>query len=334
MKKIFLFVILISAAFLQSLSAQTPEELHEKARGFMRQADYANAVMILSRSLQQNPGNIEVVKDLAQSYYFQNNNAQALEVIKPILDNSNADDQCYQIAGNIYRQLEDRKELEKLYKKGLKRFPASGPLYNEAGEFYFADKKYNDAVKNWEKGILVDPSYSRNYYNAARYYFLTTDKIWSIIYGEMFVNMEPNGSKTTEMKQVLLNSYKKLFAPPGISKAAYAKNNFIKTYLEVLNRQAAKAAGGITPETLTQIRKGFITDWFATANRPAFRLFEHQQQLINEGMFDAYNQWMFGTVANPDAYANWVKLHTAEYNSFAAFQKAKLFKVPAGQNYR
>ncbi|MEJ7609642.1 MAG: CDC27 family protein [Ferruginibacter sp.] len=331
MNRIILSVVFLAATFLQPLFAQTPEQSQEKARSFMRQGDYANAVLILSRSLQQNPGNIELAKDLAQSYYFQNNYAQALEVIKPVLDYPNTDDQSYQIAGNIYRQLEQRKDLEKLYKKGLKRFPASGPLYNETGEFYFADKKYIDAAKYWEKGIQVDPSYSRNYYNAARYYFLTTDKVWSILYGEIFINMEPNGSKTTEMKQVLLNSYKKLYAPPRIPKNAYDKNNFIKSYLDVMNKQAGKAANGITPESLNAIRSGFITDWFATPNRPAFRLFEHQKQLVSEGLFEAYDQWLFGTVANADAYANWVKLHTSDNNNFLTFHKAKIFKVPAGQ---
>ena len=36
--------------------------------------------------------------------------------------------------GLVYKAIEERKECEKMYKQGLKRFPNSGVLYNEYGE--------------------------------------------------------------------------------------------------------------------------------------------------------------------------------------------------------
>src|SRR5579862_9043633 len=41
------------------------EKLHENAKAFMRQGDYANASLILTRALGQAPGNVEIAKDLA-----------------------------------------------------------------------------------------------------------------------------------------------------------------------------------------------------------------------------------------------------------------------------
>ena len=64
-----------------------------------------------------------------------------------------------------------------------------------------------------ERGIRVDAGYSGNYYNAARFYFFTKDKVWSLIYGEIFVNMESLSDRGAAMKQLLLQGYKeKLFA--------------------------------------------------------------------------------------------------------------------------
>ncbi len=332
MKKIFLAILVAVSFFGQYVFAQTAEQLHETAKAFMKQGDYANAVLVLNRSLQKSPENMSVAKDLAMSYYFQKDNAKALETIKPVLDSKDADDQCFQIAGNIYKQLDQINELEKLYKKGIKKFPESGPLYNELGEVVFGNNKL-EAIKYWEKGIQADPGYSKNYFNAARYYFFTMDKVWSIIYGEMFVNMEPTGNKTPEMKQILFDSYKKLFTETDLEKNNKEKNSFVKSYLEVMNKQAGVTNAGINVEVLTMIRTRFIIDWFATGSKPAFKLFSLQQQLLKEGMFEAYNQWLFGATENLSAYENWVKTHTAENAAFIALQKSRMFKIPNDQYY-
>ncbi|HSU26970.1 MAG TPA: hypothetical protein VLJ68_01205, partial [Chitinophagaceae bacterium] len=65
-----------------------------------------------------------------------------------------------------------------------------------------------------------------------------------------------------------------------------------------------------------------------------FRLFDFQRQLLQEGMFNAYNQWLFGTSENLAAYDNWTKTHTEEYSAFTAFQRTRIFKMPAGQYYQ
>ncbi len=299
----------------------------------MRQGDYANAVLVLNRSLQQNPQSTVVAKDLALCYYYQKDNLKALETIKPVLDKDDADDQCFQIAGNIYKQLGQLKECEKLYKKGLKKFEDSGPLYNELGELQLNDKNY-DAIKSWEKGIEKDPSYSKNYYNAAKYYYLSTDKVWALVYGEIFACMEPAGSRTAEVKQLLLDGYKKLFSDADILKNNKDKNLFVTRYLSVMNASSAIAGNGISTETLGMIRTRFILDWFANKEiQMPFRLFEYHRQLLKEGMFDAYNQWLFGAAENAGMYQNWLSNNSADNNAFLNLQKARIFKVPAGEYY-
>lgn len=101
-----------------------------------------------------------------------------------------------------------------------------------------------------------------------------------------------------------------------------------------MNKESALIKNGITPESLTALRSKFITDWFASPGRPAFRLFDHQQKLIQEGAFEAYNQWLFGPSANLSAYQNWINTHPKEMDAFIAFAKNSVFKVPAGQYYR
>jgi Tfp pilus assembly protein PilF len=333
MKLLLIFFTLIVCFPVAKAQSQDAKQLHETGKGFMLQGDFANATLVLNKALQQEPDNIEIIKDIALNYYLQKDNSKALETIKPVIDRNNADDQCFQIAGNIYKALAQPKECEKVYKKGLKKFPQSGALYNEYGELLWATQDLS-AIRQWEKGIEMDPGYSSNYYNATKYYYITSDKLWSTIYGEIFVNIESLTGRTVEIKGLLLDNYKKLYADADAFKSTKDKNSFEQAVLQTLNRQNTVATSGINPETLTMIRTRFILDWFNSyATKFPFRLFDYQLQLLREGMFDAYNQWLFGTVQNLVAYQNWTSAHALEYDEFSKFQKGRIFKIPPKQYY-
>jgi tetratricopeptide (TPR) repeat protein len=325
----FIFFLLLSVhAF-----SQDAQQLQQTAKNFMLQGDFNNAVLVLNRAIQMNPGNVEMAKDLAFDYYMQKDYDRALVTIKPIIDGNNADDQSFQIAGDIYKALNRVKDCEKLYKKGLEKFPENGALYNELGELLGAEGDQG-AIKQWEKGIQVDPAYSKNYYNASRYYSLMGDNVWSVIYGEIFLNMEPLSPYTPELKGILLENYKKIFADADLTKKNREKNKFAEAFINCLNKESNAASLGISPESLTMIRTRFILDWYKDyAAKFPFKLFDLQQQLIREGLFDAYNQWIFGAAQNLNTYQNWTNIHSSEYAGFNRFQRGRTFKMPSGQYY-
>ena len=302
----------------------------------MRSGDFDNAVIVLQRAIQKDPSNLELMKDLTMSLYLKRDYQKALDVAEKLTDRDDADEVCFQMAGNVYKALEQPKECDKLYKKALKKFPKSGPLYSEYGELLWSTKDYA-AIDKWEKGIEVDPAYGGNYYNAALYYFFVKDKVWSLIYGEIFVNMESLSERGAAMKQLLLQGYKeKLFADVDLMQGQEKnKSEFARTFLETMNRQASLANQGLTTEVLTMIRTRFILEWYnQSAAKFPFKLFDFQQQLLKAGMFNAYNQWLFGPNENLAAYENWTKTHAEEYKSFENFQKSRIFKMPAGQYYQ
>jgi tetratricopeptide (TPR) repeat protein len=121
---------------------------------------------------------------------------RAANRIFPLTDREDADVQVFQIAGNIFKALEDNKTCDKIYKKGLKKFPSSGALYSEYGDLKWTMKKPEEAIKQWETGINVEPSHSGNYYHAAKFYFAAADKVRSIVYGEIFTNLESYSFRT------------------------------------------------------------------------------------------------------------------------------------------
>ena len=232
-----------------------------------------------------------------------------------------------------YKAINEKKQADKMYKQGIKKFPASGELYNEYGEMLWVEKDA-EAIQFWEKGIEVDPNYSSNYYNASRFYYYTYDKVWSLIYGEIFINMESYSKRTPEIKSLLVDGYKKLFIDLKSPKSV-SKNPFENAYLAVMTNQSQSVALGVTPESLNILRSKFILEWFEKyGDKYPFRLFEYQRQLLKEGLFDAYDEWAFGTASGLAAFQSWTAQHADDYNRFINFQKGRVFKLPPGQNYR
>ncbi len=336
MKKIFSLFLVLSVSFSVMAQPEDPKTLHETAKSFMRSGDFDNAIIVLTRALQQDKDNLEMQKDLVMSYYLKRDYQKALDGVKALIDRDDADAVTFQIAGNVYKALEQVKDCEKIYKRGLKKFPRSGPLYSEYGELLWATRDFS-AIEQWEKGIEMDPGYSGNYYNAALFYFYAKDKVWSLIYAEIFVNMESLSERGEAMKEQLLQAWKeKLFADADLMQGEEKnKNEFVKAFLQGMSKQSSLAGKGINTEVLTMIRTRFILDWYENyAVKFPFRLFDYQQQLIREGLFDAYNQWLFGATENLAAYDNWTKTHAEEYNGFNVFQRSRVFKMPPGQHYQ
>lgn len=328
MKKIFFSLLSLSVSIL--VFAQ--DSPLETARTFMRSGDFDNAILVLNNALKQDANNLDLKKDLVLAYTYKRDFAKALEVVKPMIEENDADEQTYQVAGNVYRALALYKDGEKMFKKALKKIPNSGPLYNEYGEMLWDNKDYS-AITQWEKGIEVSPSYAGNYYNAASYYYFTKDKIWTLIYGEIFINMESLTERSTEVKKMLLDTYKqKLFT--DVDSKDKKKTDFEKAVAETYDKQSSLTAKGITIESLNMIRTRFILDWYAGyAKKFPFRLFDYQQQLIRGGMFEAYDQWLFGPVDNLASFDRWTKTNSEAYAKFTTFQKGRVFKMPQGQHY-
>ncbi len=335
MKKLLLAfsMLFVSAAVF----AQEPDadQLQETARQFMRSGDWTNAVLVLNKALAKAPNSLSIQKDLALTYYYQRDFGKAKETIKPLIDREDADVQVFQVAGNIFKAIQESKDCEKMYKKALKKFPESGALYAEYGELLWLMSEQAASIVQWEAGIKADPAYAGNYYFASRYYFFTTDKVWALVYGEIFINMESYSSKTAEIKNLLLDGYKKFFSDDPKLKPSKTKNEFSDAFTAVMKQNSVVVNSGITTESLTMLRTRFILDWNKQyAAKFPFKLFDHQTQLLQEGMFEAYNHWIFEAAGDLAKYESWTKLNAEQYNDFTKFQKSKLFKVPAGQYYK
>ena len=330
-----LFLAFLSFSYVQA-QPESVITLQTRAKNYLQAGDFDNAILVIRQALIQAPDDLGLNKDLVLAYTLKRDYTRARETVAALCDRPNADAICYQLAGNVFKALEEVKECEKYYKRGLKKFPNHGPLYSEYGELLWSAKD-SRAIELWEKGIQVDPGYGGNYYNAALYYYYTTEKVWGLLYGEIFINLEGLSERGRSMKEIVLKGYKeKLFIDGDLIQIAEKTTNpFAKAYLAEMAKLYALTAQGLTAETLTMIRTRFLLGWFdGPAKKFPFKLFDVQRQWVQADLFDAYNQWLFITPETLAAHETWKKEHAETWTKFQQWQQNRVFRVPNGQYYQ
>lgn len=336
MKYLFTILVFVGSFSIIKAQEQTAKLLQETARTLVQKGDFDNAVVILERAKQQEPNNIEILKDLCFASYLKRDFGKSIEVGKELVEKPNADEQAFQMLGLSYKATANSKEAAKLYRTALRKFPNSGVIYNEYAELLASDNELEEAITQWEKGIEVDPVYSSNYYNATMYYARKNNWIRAALYGEIFLNLESYSKRTEEIKTQLLTVYNNLLAPATLQQLKDAKTTsvFEKNILEVLAKNAGGTKGNSNIDDLVSVRTKFIVEWVSSKQKTyPFQLFSHQQYLLSQGLFEAYNYWLFGTEANADKYQVWQKAHVKETEGFKAFQQGRVFKLPLGEYY-
>jgi len=336
MKKI-VFALALSSVFFSVKAQETQDasKLQESATVSLQKGDFDNAIALLNKAKDLKPNDVEIVKQLAYANYLHRDYAKAIEISKSLIEKNAADEQCFQVLGLAYKGIAEYDEGDKMYRKALKAFPNSGVLYSEYGDLLSLKNDESAAIKEWEKGIETAPSYSGNYYYASKYYQNNNEPLWSLLYGETFINLESLSGRTVETKGVLLDDYNKLLLSPNtLTEASKKGNAFIQAVASTIAKYTGEASGGITPASLTALRTKFISDWFDnSASKFPFHLFDHQKLLIKENMFESYNQWIFGAAINTNDFRDWLTGHETEIKNFQNFERNALFKVPAGQYY-
>lgn len=331
--KYFVIIALVIGSLSQAVAQQpTTKDLYQTAKNFMQQGDYDNATLVFNNVLKQEPDNVDVLKDFAYLNCLKREYPKAISIGKYLTEKPDADVQAYQVLGIAYKGSKDYASCSKLYQTALAKFPNSGVLYNEYGELLALDGNLPIAIQAWETGIAKDPNYANNYYNAVMY-FGRFDKnlLWQLLYGEIFINLESFTQRTAEIKSLLLDGYKKMYTEYDVEALStdLKLTAFERSIYENLAKTKAITSTGITPENITAIRTRFVLDWFYNKadERQPYQLFNHHQYLIREGLFDAYNQWLFGAAASPSAYQIWLNTHDKEAAAFKQYQQNKVFKL-------
>jgi tetratricopeptide (TPR) repeat protein len=317
------------------------EQIYRQACTYLAAGDLSNAVVTYKQTILLAPDKMVLYRDLGQCYYLQGNYKDAEQALQPLLNNKDADAQTYQLMAACYTAEDKKKEAKAILQTGFEKFPNSGLLYHEQGNLLTAEKKEADALLSWLAGIEKDPAYRMNYYEAARTYLNTDRVLWGLLYGEIFVNMERETTRSLEMRKMMMAGYKKMFdnlvpkAVPQFGKAAdsVAVTSFKDAIDDINKKLTPVVSDGITVENLTMVRTRFIIDWSKLASKYPFTLFAYQDTLLKYGYFDVYNEWLFGKAESEKEYQSWTKFHDKDMEKLKKYFQAHPLQVAPSDFY-
>lgn len=175
----------------------------------MDSGELDEAIQLLEDALELDPDNYACQYEMAYAYYEKQNYAKAIKLLKPLTIHPDCNALLYQLLGNAYDMQGNSGKALKTYEAGLERFPDAGPLHLEKGTVLGMQRQYGEALESYVQGIAVDPLFPSNYYRAAQFYFVSKSPIMGMVYAEIFMILEPDGSRNEEMSRLLFDSYKK-----------------------------------------------------------------------------------------------------------------------------
>ena len=203
-------------------------------------------------------------------------------------------------------------------------------IYYEKGCHKFSEGAYTQALYWFEKGIEQGPLYEENYYGASTIYFLSTETVWGVMYGELFMILSQNDSLKAEVSKKLFEAYFNAFTLFK-GKATADFNNDIIVYSDSFERHnkfpdtfntlmsnAANNIYFIDISSLITIRQRFLSLIKSKASDFMNPLFAYWDNIIASGNWQAYNYWLFA-YGNKSESATWARENKQHWNKFLSW---------------
>jgi tetratricopeptide (TPR) repeat protein len=165
------------------------------------------AIAEWDKAIALEPGIAAYQYERTLCYVMEKDYVTALSMLTPIYRDSNLYDRGYQLMGNIYSLQNDSAQAVNYYREGIAAVPTSGRLHYEIGAAAFIDRKIPEALDWWKRGTRVEPGFATNYYWLAKVYAESKEKLWSVLYGEAFLNLERASERTKEVSKLLFDTW-------------------------------------------------------------------------------------------------------------------------------
>jgi tetratricopeptide (TPR) repeat protein len=317
----------------------------QKAQVLMDAGKTDEAIPLLESCTRLDPQNVDYGYELAYAWSLKKQDSIALSILYPLLDKPKTTDLIYELAGNCQEKLLQNAGAFETYKAGLLKFPASGRLSMECGQKEMEQKQYNRALVYFEKGIEAEPAFSSNYYWAAKLFAHSSEPVWAMIYGELYVLLDRGSPRSDEISKLLYETYKNQirfradttftinFSKQASSigdttKGKKAKLPFGVGVYEPAMGIAVLTEHSIDLNSLDRIRKRFVENYFSSGINKQYPnlLLDYQDEVLKAGQMEAYNHWLLmeGDMA---AFKAWHKTNSVKWISFGYWFKQHPLKV-------
>jgi len=333
------FILLIMTG--QIIYGQTTNEEKALDKGkeaiqLMDDGKIDESIELLKEAQKLDPNRIDYPYELALAHYLKKDYTESIKILEKIASRKDVTERLFQLLGNSYDMMGKSDKAFKVYDAGLKKFPQSGMMYLEKGNVYWAKQEYDKALPYYEEGIEVDPKFPSNYYRATKIYCNSTEEVWGMIYGEIFMNLERNSNRTAEISKLLYDTYKseiKITSDTSFS-VSFSQNISISAIDLKKDPSKMKLPFGIgvyeptlmfsilgektiNMETLNSIRSTFIDNYFKNGYDKTYPnvLFNYQKQIKEAGHIESYNHWLL-MKGNEDEFDEWYSENKEKWDNF------------------
>lgn len=344
--------LLTTIAIIGSLTAfgQTPQEQAlskgQEAIKLMDNGKYDESIKLLEEAQKLDPDRFDYPYELAYAHFLKKDYEATIKILKKNIDHKNVTERLFQLLGNTYDVSGKSDKALETYDEGLKIFPNSGMIYLEKGNVYWGKKEYDKALPFYEKGIKVDPKFPSNYYRATLAYCSSTEEVWGMIYGEIFMNLERNSERTAKISKILYDTYKSeiKFTSDTTFSVSFSQNATmsVEQLKDPSKMKLPFGIGGYEPtlmmsmineksidiSSLYRIRKNFIETYFKNGNDKKYPniLFDYQNQILKAGHFEAYNHWIL-MKGDEEGFSKWQSANKDKWDNFAKWFKDNKIQI-------
>ena len=338
-KKLRVFGIIILFSITNIAFGQTDKEKAltkgQEAIKLMDNGKIQESIKLLKEAEKLDPENFVYPYELAYAHYIDKDYKVAIKILEKHKNHKDVSAILFQLLGNSYDILGKTEKAFKAYDEGLEKFPNAGVLYLEKGNVYWNKEKYIEALPFYEKGIELDPSFPSNYYRAALLYCNSTEKVWGMIYGEIFMNLERNSRRTSKISKLLYDTYKSqiIFTSDTSISVSFSKNSQINIndLSDTNNIKLPFGIGVYEPtlmlsiinetsidiNSLSRIRENFNKLYFEKKRNEDYPniLFDYQKKVRDAGHFEAYNHWIL-MKGDEDGFVKWHSENGKKWEAF------------------
>ena len=319
------------------VAGQTGEKVRgkvEEAIIYIDKGEIEKALLVLNEISNLSPDVATIEYQKALSLHIDKKYTESIGITKALLNRKDVFYQVFQLMGNNYDRIGEPRKAIKYYNQGIKKFPGAGRLYLEKGRVMEATGQNEEAIKVWEEGIVSDPYFSSNYYAAARAFATGMEKIWTIYYGEMFLNLEPYTDRSDEISKLLYDTYR-LCLPLMAGKRVISFSNKAKNInaesdegfrlsFETIHHLAMLHCadvleGEVSIVDLALLRRQFVEEWnsrYATLYPNA--IFSYHELIDKYDFMEAYVYWMLRS-GHKEEFDRWKKTNTTYYFDFLSW---------------
>ncbi len=330
----------------EALTAEAIQLMRDNSSATKQQ----QAIDLLRRADQLWPDNPLVKYELSYAYYLTKDYKRSEKLLNELVKQQEAKPLYYSLLSAVKEANGDRKGALKSLKKGIKKFPSAGRLHTDLGGLALGAGDVPEAVGYWEEGISNAPEHSSNYYWAAQQYHKSEERVWSVLYTELFLHLEPMSDRGQAMSKLLFDTYTGVgFTDEGEIKLSLSKQgrvtlaedteddrsaekgiNFETAVEMVLHNSCSALSTPPTVEELVKTLVDFQANWSSYENLRVFEnpLFEAHACLQEEGLLEAYYRWLFKE-ADTALFNNWKAANPATYRGLMEWMRDNSIRLSA-----